>query len=109
MPEITSRSSGRAASISWPAFSAPVDSQPFGGVFWEAEPQFDPAKWVGAPERSRTPNPQIRSLVLYPVELRARTEQQAGCAGSHNYSSRMQQGKADHRGGRWPVAPGKTT
>src|SRR5437762_12407471 len=25
----------------------------------------------GAPERSRTPNPQIRSLVLYPVELRA--------------------------------------
>ena len=63
----------------------------------------------GAPERSRTPNPQIRSLVLYPVELRARTEQEAGCAGSHNYSSRMQQGKADHRGGRWPVAPGKTT
>jgi hypothetical protein len=64
---------------------------------------------IGAPERSRTPNPQIRSLVLYPVELRARTEQQAGCAGGHNYSSRMQQGKADHRGGRWPVAPGKTT
>src|SRR5262245_39332565 len=26
----------------------------------------------GAPERSRTPNPQIRSLVLYPIELRAR-------------------------------------
>jgi hypothetical protein len=26
----------------------------------------------GAPERIRTPNPQIRSLVLYPVELRAR-------------------------------------
>ncbi len=26
---------------------------------------------VGAPERIRTPNPQIRSLVLYPVELRA--------------------------------------
>jgi hypothetical protein len=26
---------------------------------------------IGAPERSRTPNPQIRSLVLYPVELRA--------------------------------------
>src|SRR4029077_1222872 len=25
----------------------------------------------GAPERIRTPNPQIRSLVLYPVELRA--------------------------------------
>ena len=29
----------------------------------------------GAPERSRTPNPQIRSLVLYPIELRARAEQ----------------------------------
>jgi hypothetical protein len=27
----------------------------------------------GAPERIRTPNPQIRSLMLYPVELRART------------------------------------
>jgi hypothetical protein len=26
---------------------------------------------AGAPERIRTPNPQIRSLVLYPVELRA--------------------------------------
>ena len=25
----------------------------------------------GAPEKIRTPNPQIRSLVLYPVELRA--------------------------------------
>ncbi len=29
-------------------------------------------KKLGAPERIRTPNPQIRSLVLYPVELRAR-------------------------------------
>ena len=27
--------------------------------------------WTGAPEKIRTPNPQIRSLVLYPVELRA--------------------------------------
>lgn len=26
----------------------------------------------GAPEETRTPNPQIRSLVLYPVELRVR-------------------------------------
>lgn len=25
----------------------------------------------GAPEEIRTPNPQIRSLVLYPIELRA--------------------------------------
>jgi hypothetical protein len=31
-------------------------------AFWKA----------GAPEETRTPNPQIRSLVLYPIELRAR-------------------------------------
>ncbi len=36
---------------------------------------------VGAPERSRTPNPQIRSLVLYPIELRARAEQPSGLRG----------------------------
>src|ERR1700731_3548989 len=28
--------------------------------------------WDGAPEEIRTPDPQIRSLVLYPAELRAR-------------------------------------
>ena len=28
----------------------------------------------GAPGGIRTPNPQIRSLVLYPIELRARDE-----------------------------------
>ena len=28
---------------------------------------------IGAPEEIRTPDPQIRSLVLYPAELRART------------------------------------
>jgi hypothetical protein len=33
-----------------------------------------PCEKVGAPERSRTPNPQIRSLVLYPIELRALAE-----------------------------------
>ena len=27
---------------------------------------------IGAPEEIRTPDPQIRSLVLYPAELRAR-------------------------------------
>lgn len=27
----------------------------------------------GAPEEIRTPDPQIRSLVLYPAELRVRT------------------------------------
>jgi hypothetical protein len=41
----------------------------------------------GAPERSRTPNPQIRSLVLYPIELRARAEKRAGSKGSNNYST----------------------
>ena len=30
------------------------------------------AKMHGAPEEIRTPDPQIRSLVLYPAELRAR-------------------------------------
>ena len=29
-------------------------------------------KEIGAPERIRTSDPQIRSLVLYPAELRAR-------------------------------------
>ncbi len=29
----------------------------------------------GTPEGSRTPNPQIRSLVLYPIELRTLTIQ----------------------------------
>jgi hypothetical protein len=28
--------------------------------------------FLGAPEEIRTPDPQIRSLVLYPAELRAR-------------------------------------
>jgi hypothetical protein len=28
----------------------------------------------GAPEEIRTPDPQIRSLVLYPAELRARRD-----------------------------------
>ena len=42
---------------------------------------------IGAPERSRTPNPQIRSLVLYPIELRARAEQRAGVKGGNNYST----------------------
>ena len=42
---------------------------------------------IGAPERSRTPNPQIRSLVLYPIELRARAEKRAGSKGGNNYST----------------------
>ena len=36
-------------------------------------PSFVPEWWkIGAPEEIRTPDPQIRSLVLYPAELRAR-------------------------------------
>jgi hypothetical protein len=34
---------------------------------------------TGAPEELRTPDPQIRSLVLYPAELRARIDSD-GCA-----------------------------
>jgi hypothetical protein len=36
-----------------------------------------PGKY-GAPEEIRTPDPQIRSLVLYPAELRARTPLRRG-------------------------------
>jgi hypothetical protein len=32
----------------------------------------EPLTEYGAPEKIRTPNPLIRSQVLYPVELRAR-------------------------------------
>ena len=32
----------------------------------------------GAPEEIRTPDPQIRSLVLYPAELRARFDRKSG-------------------------------
>src|SRR5262249_1545792 len=34
--------------------------------------------FIGAPEEIRTPDPQIRSLVLYPAELRARLAHRAG-------------------------------
>ena len=34
----------------------------------------------GAPEEIRTPDPQIRSLVLYPAELRARAKKAASGA-----------------------------
>ena len=30
--------------------------------------------WYGAPGEIRTPDPQVRSLVLYPTELRAHAE-----------------------------------
>jgi hypothetical protein len=37
--------------------------------------------WNGAPEEIRTPDPQIRSLVLYPAELRARCRSGVNPAG----------------------------
>src|SRR5690606_40185674 len=37
--------------------------------------------WDGAPEEIRTPDPQIRSLVLYPAELRAPGAPEPGPAG----------------------------
>ncbi len=36
----------------------------------------------GAPGEVRTPNPQVRSLVLYPVELRAQTQKEAPVMGA---------------------------
>src|SRR5215510_6493409 len=36
---------------------------------------------AGAPEEIRTPDPQIRSLVLYPAELRARRAHRAEISG----------------------------
>ena len=50
---------------------------------------------IGAPERSRTPNPQIRSLVLYPIELRALALRPVAGFVSDNYLSRGNKGKAD--------------
>jgi hypothetical protein len=44
----------------------------------------------GAPEEIRTPDPQIRSLVLYPAELRARRAHRAGMlAGSAGRTGRQ--------------------
>ncbi len=41
---------------------------------WENPTFSTPEGENGAPERIRTSDPQIRSLVLYPAELRARLE-----------------------------------
>src|SRR3954467_13258222 len=48
----------------------------------------------GAPEEIRTPDPQIRSLVLYPAELRARSHGPAGrvAAGPRTYGRRPAKG-----------------
>lgn len=37
----------------------------------------------GAPEESRTPNLQIRSLMLYPIELRARNDHKTNGSGAY--------------------------
>ena len=59
----TPRESGRATKI----FSAPSVPPEDAGASAERE-----ILWIsGAPERIRTADPQIRSLVLYPAELRA--------------------------------------
>src|SRR5262249_40625744 len=42
----------------------------------------------GAPEEIRTPDPQIRSLVLYPAELRARLAHRAGKRSQNGQSRR---------------------
>jgi hypothetical protein len=34
---------------------------------------YDHIDFLGAPGKTRTSNPQIRSLVLYPIELRAQS------------------------------------
>ena len=39
----------------------------------------------GAPEEIRTPDPQIRSLVLYPAELRARASAECARKAAHSY------------------------
>src|SRR5260221_451236 len=43
---------------------------------------------TGAPEEIRTPDPQIRSLVLYPAELRARLAHRAGKRSQNEQSRR---------------------
>src|SRR5690606_25200827 len=62
-----SRASGDPADRSRPSQPRHLRQQP--GRVHEIELGKD-----GAPERIRTSDPQIRSLVLYPAELRARLE-----------------------------------
>jgi hypothetical protein len=45
-------------------------------------------KVIGAPEEIRTPDPQIRSLVLYPAELRARRAHRAEIVGGKRGQNR---------------------
>src|SRR5262249_55969119 len=50
-----------------------------GSNFQDQSGEIVQVQWLtGAPEEIRTPDPQIRSLVLYPAELRARLAHRAG-------------------------------
>ena len=46
-----------------------------------------------APEVSRTPNPRLRRPMLYPVELRAQQNEQAGCCRRVRGPSRVRRGR----------------
>jgi hypothetical protein len=61
---VTRTSFRRQRSINWKIISLPPESAEFAVLFRLVA--------NGAPEEIRTPDPQIRSLVLYPAELRAR-------------------------------------
>ena len=43
---------------------------------------------IGAPEEIRTPDPQIRSLVLYPAELRALLATNAASRGTKGWRAK---------------------
>jgi hypothetical protein len=56
---------------------------------------------TGAPEEIRTPDPQIRSLVLYPAELRAPARPTLKAGGTAAYlEAPGVLGKGDARGGK---------
>ena len=64
---------------------------------------------IGAPGAIRTPDPQIRSLVLYPAELRAPALNGLGPEAGHPYtgSSGLSSGSAEpDRGGKADVEAG---
>src|SRR4051794_16484758 len=61
------KSSARAAAQKGTIVAISSAPAPAGG-----EPRVNFLGFDGAPERIRTSDPQIRSLVLYPAELRAR-------------------------------------
>ena len=51
---------------------------------------------IGAPERIRTSDPQIRSLVLYPAELRALACDFHGHAGGHRTGGAVSHAEGRH-------------